>query len=102
MGRLWSRERRGNGENSMAGLKLRVVEGDTLVREDELAGPLELGRQRQEELAHDLYALLPATPTTTARLLLAKQQEGNVSRQHVLLEPLPSGTVRVSNRSQIP
>src|SRR5262245_13300762 len=85
----------------MAGLKLRIIEGDLPVREVDLGGPLELGRQRQAELAHALYALLPPAGPGPARLLVARQHEGNVSRQHVLLEPLPSGAVRVSNRSQI-
>src|SRR4051794_20712000 len=85
----------------MAGVTLRILEGDRPVRDADLAAPLELGRQRQDELAHDLYAPLPA-PSGPARLLVARQSEGNVSRQHVLLEPLPSGVVRVSNRSQIP
>ena len=41
----------------MAGLTLRILEGDLPVRDADLAAPLELGRQ--DELAHDLYALLP-------------------------------------------
>src|SRR3954471_480866 len=86
----------------MAGLKLRILEGDLPVREADLAAPLELGRQRQDELVHDLYTLLPASAFAPARLLLAGQQEGNVSRQHVFLEPLPSGKVQVTNRSKIP
>src|SRR5436309_15765682 len=82
-------------------LRLRILEQDTAVFETPLAEPLELGRQRQHDLAHDLYALLPSA-SGPARLLVARQSEGNVSRQHVLLEPLPSGGVRVSIRSQIP
>src|SRR5438876_5455576 len=101
MGRLWSRPKRDSGEGNMAGLKLRILEGDLPVREADLAAPLELGRQRQDELAHDLYTLLPASAAAPARLLLAGQQEGNVSRQHVFLEPLPSGKVQVTNRSKI-
>jgi adenylate cyclase len=85
----------------MAGLRLRIIEGNLPAREYALSTALELGRQRQEELAHELYALLPASGTSPARLLVARQQEGNVSRQHLLLEPLPAGTIRVSNRSPV-
>src|SRR5438094_1611381 len=85
----------------MPSFRLLVRENDLIRHSGDLAEPLELGRQRQDELTHDLYALLPSA-SGPARLLVARQSEGNVSRQHVLLEPLPSGAVRVSNRSQIP
>src|SRR5262249_27125657 len=48
------------------------------------------------------YAVVPATDAAPRRLVFARQQEGNCSRQHVRLEPLPGGAVRVANGSQIP
>src|SRR5947209_2888345 len=89
------------GSTMPESLRLRILEQDTAVFESPLAEPLELGRQRQDERAHDLYALLPPA-SGPARLLVARQSEGNVSRQHVFLEPLPSGKVQVTNRSKIP
>src|SRR5436309_574639 len=84
----------------MPALRLLVRENDLIRHSGDLASPLELGRQRQDELTYDLYALLPSA-SGPALLLVAHQSEGNVSRQHVLFEPLPSGAVRVSNRNQI-
>jgi adenylate cyclase len=82
-------------------LKLQVYERDRLAFEASLLSVFELGRQRAGE--PDPYALLAATATAPARLILALQQEkDNVSRQHLLLEPLSSGAVRVHNGSQIP
>jgi adenylate cyclase len=66
-----------------------------------LSGPLELGRQQTGE--PEGYAYLAARGSAPARLLIARQEErDNVSRHHALLEPLPSGRVRVTNRSRVP
>jgi adenylate cyclase len=82
-------------------LQVRVLEGDRPVSEGPLAGPLELGRQQAGE--PEAYAWLPAGPATPARLVIARRgEQDNVSRHHALLEPLPSGRVRVTNRSRAP
>ena len=44
---------------------------------------------------------MPASPGAPARLLVASNEERNIGRQHLLLEPLPTG-FRVHNRSRVP
>src|SRR5262249_3014873 len=85
----------------MTSLQLFVPDGDTLRLQRELAAPLELGRQRAgepEPSTQDPCPLLPASASGPARLIVAGNRESNVSRQHALLEPLPSGRVRVTNK----
>jgi adenylate cyclase len=75
-----------------------LVNGQTAI-EVPLTGPLELGRQKDDET--QVYVLLPARGSTPARLIIARKEErDNVSRNHALLEPLPSGQVRLTNRSR--
>src|SRR5262249_41853914 len=63
--------------------------------------PLEVGRQRTGEPAPP--CLLPAAdPGAPARLILARLEEKNCSRRHLLLEPLPSRRVRVADLSRVP
>jgi hypothetical protein len=79
-------------------LQLRVLEGGRTACEGRLTAPLELGRQQAGE--PDAYAWLPATGAAPARLVLARQDaRDNVSRCHALLEPLPSGRVRLTSRT---
>ena len=85
----------------MAAFKLVIREGDRLLHSGELASPLELGRQRKDEPAPSAALPCPFLPGSPARLLLAPTTENNVGRQHVFLEPLPVGLVRVRNGSQI-
>ncbi len=81
--------------------QLRLIEGDRTAAEGRLGGPLELGRQQPGE--PQPYAWLPADGSAPARLIVARQDErDNISRRHVLLEPLPPGAVRVTNRSKAP
>src|SRR5262245_14966295 len=82
-------------------LELLVRENDRSVCETALAAPLEIGRRRSDEAARALFALLPAV-VGPARLLTAPNEEKNIGRQHVLLEPLPGGIVGVSNRIGAP
>jgi adenylate cyclase len=81
-------------------LKLRIMESDRLVFETAVTGPLELGRQRTNE--PEPYSLVAGNGECLARLIVARQQENNCSRQHFQLEPLPDGRVRVTNRSAVP
>src|SRR5437870_7712891 len=82
-------------------LKLRILGHDGRSHTLDLAGSLELGRQREGE--PEPYRSVPATSQNSARLIIAAANEkDNISRQHALLEPLPSGNVRVSNRSKAP
>ena len=85
-----------------ASLKLFVQENDCTVVEVALGEPLEIGRQRADEVRHPLPFLLPASPAGPARLLIASNEEKNIGRQHLLLEPLPGGSVRIHNRSPVP
>ncbi|HKI37279.1 MAG TPA: hypothetical protein VKA46_35825 [Gemmataceae bacterium] len=82
-------------------LPVRVLEDERTASEGRLSGPLELGRQQAGE--PDPYAWLPADSSTPSRLIIARQDErDNVSRRHAFLEPLPSGRVRLTNRSRVP
>jgi adenylate cyclase len=82
-------------------LQIRVIEGDRTKFGCSLVGPVELGRQQSDEVG--AYAWLPATGPASARLIVARQEErDNVSRHHAFLEPLPSGHVRLTNRSKAP
>src|SRR6266542_5290089 len=82
-------------------LRLRILGQDGRSHEVDLEGPLELGRQREGELAP--YSTVPAAGPNPARLIIAPANEtANVSRQHVLLDPLPSGYIHVTNRSKAP
>ncbi len=85
----------------MSALKLVIRDADRLLYNGELAGSLELGRQRKDEPSPSAAVPCPFLPGSPARLLLAPTTENNVGRQHVLLEPLDSGNVRVHNGSQI-
>src|SRR5262245_2921775 len=80
-------------------LRLEIVEGGRVVHACELAGPVELGRQRTG--APEPFALLPVSAGGPARLLVARQPEGDVSRQHALLEPADAGA-RVRNLTRVP
>src|SRR5438128_720598 len=89
----------------MPGFRLLIRENDSPLHSSLVSGPLELGRQRKDEPAPSPalpYPLLAGTADTPDRLIIAPTDENNVGRQHVLLEPLDSGSVRVHNGSQIP
>ena len=89
----------------MPTLHLLVHEGDTLRLQADFTAPLELGRQRAgepEPSPQTPCPLLPASASGPARLIVAGTSESNVSRQHALLEPLPSGLVRVHNLTRVP
>jgi adenylate cyclase len=82
-------------------LKLQIHEDGQCRTEVELTGLLELGRQRVSE--PEPYTLLEGSPGNPARLIFASTEEvDNVSRQHLELEPLADGSVRVTNRSRNP
>jgi adenylate cyclase len=80
-------------------LTLEIAEKGQTVFTAEVTLPVELGRQRSGE--PEPYELLPAS-SGPARLLVARQREGNISRQHVLLDATPAGAVRVHNLSPAP
>ncbi len=97
----------------MRGLKLQVLESDRpvrvrlpgkdlLVTDVDITALLELGRQKTGEPPP--YTLLPpAAERPYLRLIFARAEESqNSSRQHILLQPLPSDKVAVTNRSQAP
>src|SRR5207237_1149042 len=81
-------------ERLMTVPKLVIRDADRLLHSGELAGPLELGRQRKDEPSPSAAVPCPFLPGSPARLLLAPTTENNVGRQHVLLEPLDSARVR--------
>ena len=80
-------------------LTIRIAEADQPPFEGRLTGPVELGRQQAGE--PEPYAFQTANDSGPPRLIVARQNEvDNVSRRHALLEPLPSGRVRLTNRSK--
>ncbi len=81
-------------------LRIRITENGSSAFETTISAPLELGRQRTGE--PEPYALLPAGEGGAARLIFARQQEDNCSRRHVVLRPLPAGTVQVANHGRAP
>jgi adenylate cyclase len=76
--------------------EVKLYESQNLVYHAEFAGPLELGRQINPD--EDTYA-----PSAQAggrqRLAIASLDEQSVSRKHVLLEPQPDGSFRLTNLS---
>jgi adenylate cyclase len=82
-------------------LPLRILEDDRIVFDGCLVRPLELGRQQAGE--PEPYVALAVAGSGPTRLVVARQEErDNVSRHHTLLEPLPSGRVRLTNRTRAP
>ena len=80
-------------------LELTVYDGSRRDFVAEIVGPMEVGRQRAGEA--EPYVILHG-PGAPARFVIARFEEGRVSRRHALLEPLPGGAVRVTNTSQAP
>ncbi len=78
----------------------RVMENGALKLEAPLTGAMDLGRQRADE--PEPYQILAATAPGVSRVVIARLEESNISRQHVHFQPLPTGLVRVTNRSQRP
>jgi adenylate cyclase len=74
-------------------ITIRVVDGDQQCRyTGSLVGPLELGRQTQDEP-------LPFSPVQSGRLVIAPLSATNLSRQQLLIEPTSDAAVRLSNLS---
>jgi adenylate cyclase len=76
-------------------LQVNVYEKAELKHSDEFTGPVELGRQDYAERG-------PFTRRFDAdrnrwRLIIAPGAENAIGRHHALLEPLPTGKVRLSN-----
>ena len=99
--RVRSGERRGMGNAMSDTLTIRITADGHTTFEGPLTGPLELGRQQAGE--PEPYGLEATDESAPTRLIVARQNEvDNVSRRHALLEPLPSGRVRLTNRSKAP
>jgi adenylate cyclase len=81
-------------------LRLEIVENGQTVFTARVEGAVvELGRQRSGE--PEPYRLITPATSGPARLLVARQPEGNISRQHARLESTPAGTIRVENLSAV-
>jgi adenylate cyclase len=76
-------------------VQLRVYENAELVYTHELIGPMEFGRQGKDE-REPYYVTMESGH---ARLILARHDEQTFSRRYVLVEPMPSGKVRLTNLS---
>jgi adenylate cyclase len=80
----------------MAGsLQILVFDKKEKVYGDVFSGSVELGRQRDGREV--LYC--SRREGDKARVAIARLDEDTVSREHALLDPLPSGRVRLTNRS---
>lgn len=76
--------------------ELRVYESKNLAFAEVFSGRVELGRQSKGEGAP--YA--KSQTGDLCRVVIAKVEEDNVSRKHLLIEPLTEGLFRVSNLSR--
>jgi adenylate cyclase len=84
--------------DTMASWKLIITEGTTELLSAELSGPLEVGRQDQQ----DPTAAPPVLVTSQqpARLVIASRDEQTISRKHILLEPRNGDRIRTNNLSK--
>jgi adenylate cyclase len=85
-----------NGEQPT--LIVKVFNQGRLVGEVQVEGPLVIGRQNERETSEPLY--VPRRKADHTRLLIADINEVNVSRTHLMLEPLADGRVRLTNHSR--
>jgi adenylate cyclase len=76
-------------------LNIRVYEDRQLAWSDDFEGPGELGRQERGEAGPFACLQRPGR----WRLVVARSDENDVGRRHVLLEPLPGSKVRLRNGS---
>lgn len=77
----------------MAELQVRVFEKQRLVYSAHCSGTVELGRQDvDEEGPYRTYQ-----KGNICRVVIARLKEQEVSRHHVLVEPLPAGRARLTN-----
>jgi adenylate cyclase len=81
-------------------LNLEIIENGQTAFTASVESPVEVGRQRSGE--PEPYTLIAPGTAGLVRLLVARQREGNVSRQHARLEATEDGTVRVENLSAVP
>lgn len=77
-------------------LEYRIYNRQQHVFTAELTGPVELGRQDKGE--EGPYHHHPITGKN--RLIVARFDEDNISRKHVLIEPQTGGQIRVNNLSK--
>lgn len=78
-------------------LRIEIFENQSLVYSTTVDEPLELGRQTETERG----PFIGAEPNSAGvrRLVIARRYERDVSRQHVLLEPLSGGMAQLHNLS---
>jgi adenylate cyclase len=79
-------------------LPLRIYEKGALAFSTEIAGPLEVGRQKAGERGP--FQLEQASGTSPARLVIAAAANAGVSRRHALIRPVPGERVHVQNVSE--
>ncbi len=77
-------------------LELRVYENEKLVYTHELTEAVELGRQQKT----DERPFHVTAESGRSRLVLAPHTVQTISRQHVLVEPIAGGKVRIKNLSE--
>ncbi|RUL88364.1 adenylate/guanylate cyclase domain-containing protein [Tautonia sociabilis] len=81
-------------------LQYKVFDRQQIVYEGEFPGPVLLGRQNDLRANESEEVFRPRRLDANRwRLVIARYDENNVSREHALVEPLPGNRVRISNYS---
>jgi adenylate cyclase len=78
-------------------LQLRIYENEKLVYVHELTEAIELGRQDKSD--PEPFRVKPSK-LGRSRLIVARHDEQTISRQHVLVEPIAGGKIRLTNLSE--
>lgn len=89
--------RAGGGVEAMSTspLQIKVIDKGTLVFEQEFEGAVLLGRQSEGEEVYKSRRI----DNNKWKLVVARFDEKNVSRDHAVLEPVPGSKVKVTNLS---
>ncbi len=77
--------------------QIRIYEHQRPVHSESCRGPLELGRQVKGEQGP--FASFPKGPVTRLIVARLEDQEGGISRRHVLLDRQADGSMRIENVS---
>ena len=81
-------------------LQYKVFDKQQVVYEDELSGPVQLGRQNDARVGDSEEVFRPRRLDANRwRLAIARYDENNVSREHALIEPITEDRVRITNLS---
>jgi adenylate cyclase len=81
-------------------IQYKIFDRQQIVYEGEFPGPVLLGRQNDLRVGESEEVYRPRRLDSNRwRLVIARYDENNVSREHALVEPLPGNRIRISNLS---